>query len=221
MGFQRLYKRYPHLRQLTFGLRFPKRTAVVVGLLLVLGGLVWWGCKAGLKQTDWAAWVQAVGSIVAIFAAWRLGADQASKANDLAIRMHHYDHWMRVKAIFPIAAKAQELTDSLWSEPREDYYRDHYSKHAFDQCLKALDAVPLTELGSYGLVVGYLDLQGGFRRAAAAAYRRAPSDDIDYGWYEHEENEIEAAKKLIDGAVVLIRDNQNVLRAHFEPNVTL
>lgn len=47
--------------------------------LLVLGILIWYGLRIGLSKSDWAAWLQAAGSVGAIvFAGW-LPAHQARR----------------------------------------------------------------------------------------------------------------------------------------------
>ena len=52
--------------------------------------LISWGLAAGLDKSEWASWVQAVGSIAAILVAFRLGAKQSKDA--IAAIVFGYDH---------------------------------------------------------------------------------------------------------------------------------
>jgi hypothetical protein len=61
----------------------------VLGLLIVAGAtvdLILWGFDADLNKSEWASWVQAVGSIAAIFGAFAIAASQDKKTRDAEIR---------------------------------------------------------------------------------------------------------------------------------------
>lgn len=169
---QWLYKRLPHLRQL----RFPWRatTEIICGVLIVplLVGLVWLGLEFELTKSDWAAWVQAIGSMGAIVGAWRIGSRQSQAAFRHALDLREIEQQERLRAIFPIATHAFELIGELADQPFETYYRKSYSATAFQSCLRAINAIPLHELGRYGLVEGYMSLQSALDDAKDAAIKR-------------------------------------------------
>jgi hypothetical protein len=170
--FERLYLRYPHFRQFPFGWRFPKRSATAVLGLVVVACLIRWGFRESLSATEWASWVQAFGSIGAIMGAWFIGRAQSKSALEQALQLRDREHVERVRALFPIAARAFELVQDLEKEPFDSYYQATYSEGAFRTCLKAIAAIPLHELGSYGLVQGYMEMQQALEAAALAAAGR-------------------------------------------------
>lgn len=205
-----IFERFPSLRQATLNLQFPGRAAVAAAVALTVGGMVWWGIDAGLPRNEWAAWVQAVGSIGAIAGAWALGMHQTKAAFHQALRLRNAEHVERVRALFPIAARAAELVNDLANEPFDDYYRERYSEAAFRNCLRALTAIPLHELGKYGLVDGYLQMLQALEAAAHAAAKRLELGQMDFqGRLQARaaDKHIDDAQRLAESALVLIQDN--------------
>lgn len=219
MAIEWLFRKYPHLRQWAFPRFFSRfnltRHVLIPTAVIAASALIYAGFANKLRASDWAAWVQAVGSISAIFAAWRLGANQVAAQNRLAKRMHHYQHMQRVKGILPIANKAKDLVTDLADRPTKDYLRNEYSESAFARCITALNAVHLTELGSYSLIEGYLDLQEGLEKAARIVKLQSQSA-VFSEFSDHHTQQILAAKDMVERGVVTLFESQILLQRQYQ-----
>ncbi len=209
----RLFKRWPHLRQ--WKLWDWRRWAlnILIGAIAipVLGGLVWLGLSLELSKSDWAAWVQALGSIAAIAGAWLIGKSQAKAAFLHALRLRERERYDRVHAVFPIAARAHELIAELDAEPYDEYYKERYSEASFRVCMKAIEAIPLHELGNFGLVEGYMEMQQALEAAAHAAAKRLELGESRYsqGWADRASDaHVSDAHRKAESALNLISSNQ-------------
>lgn len=206
-----LYRRYPHFRQFPFGWRLSKRTAMSALTLVLVGCLIRWGIREDLKAADWASWVQAFGSIGAIVGAWIIGRAQSKSALEHALQLRDREHVERVRALFPIAARAFELVQDLEREPCDSYYQITYSESSFRTCLKALAAIPLHELGSYALVQGYMEMQQALEAAALAAAGRKELGQFNFAERQRRraaDSDISAAYRVAKMALDKIETSQ-------------
>lgn len=115
-----------------------------------------------LNKGEWASWVQAIGSILAVgAAAWvavfqKYNTDRQSKLDKLESKME------RLSAVEAIAASAHSMLVTMqWAFDDDDvdaYFDTQYSEDAFTYALESIKAVPLHELGSYGMVAGLVNL---------------------------------------------------------------
>lgn len=143
------------------------RTATLIlfcVLLLVAGTAILWGIMQvpELVNERTAAWVQGIGSILAVgAAAWvaiyqKRNADQQAKLQRLEARVE------KLSAIHAIAVATYELIERLeqafLTDRAGEYFDEEYSADAFLHAQSALKAIPLHELGSYNMVAGILDL---------------------------------------------------------------
>lgn len=208
-----LLRRWPHLRQWKL---WPWRQwfLEVSGgavLFLVVGGLLWLGLKFELGKSDWASWVQALGSIAAIAGAWLIGKIQSKTAYVHALRLRERERYDRMHAVFPIATRAHELITELDTEPFDLYYKDRYSAASFRVCIKAIEAIPLHELGNFGLVEGYMEMQQALEAAAHAAAKRLELGESRYAQGKAErasDAHVSDARRKADAALSLISSNQ-------------
>jgi hypothetical protein len=208
-----LFERLPHLRQwkLWDWRRWFLDVAGGAVAVLVLGGLALLGLNFELGKSDWAAWVQALGSIAAIVGAWLIGKSQSKAAFLRALRLRERERYDRVHAIFPIAARAHELITELDAEPYDLYYKDRYSEASFRVCMKAIEAIPLHELGNFGLVEGYMEMQQALEAAAHAAAKRLELGEFRYAQGKAErasDAHVSDAHRKADMALSLISSNQ-------------
>jgi len=109
-------------------------------------------CLAGWGTPDWAAWVQAVGSIAAIFGAYHIG-DRQSKRTKL-------ERLAAVTAICAAAINRVELVARIFTTT-EDEYRKRYFEFdvtQIDGVIGAMKSIPYHELGNPEAVVAILEL---------------------------------------------------------------
>jgi len=194
--------------------RWLLRASVVVAAVLFLTGLVRLGLKFDLGKSDWAAWVQAVGSIAAIAGAWLIGKHQSDTAYSHALSLQKNERHSRVQAVFPIAARAHELIVELDNMPYDHYYKGPYSAASFNACIKAIEAIPLHELGKMGLVEGYMQMQQALEAAAHAAAKRLELGEARYARGKAErasDADVAEARRKADAALVRISESQSLL----------
>lgn len=180
---------------------------------LSIGGLVWLGLKFELSKSDWASWVQAVGSIGAIAGAWLVGHRQSSAALRHALYLRRAQEEDRIQAIFPIASHALDLIEEIADKP---FRSALYSEASFQSCLRAMESIPLYELGKYVLVQGYLEMQAALSDATRAASERSKyGENTKHSTYRDRAEELErrihdAKVRAID-AIRLIKAGQPLM----------
>ncbi|MET3461244.1 hypothetical protein [Variovorax atrisoli] len=175
-----------------------------------MAGLLWLGVNFELGKSDWAAWVQAVGSIAAIVGAWLIGKSQSKAAFLHALRLKESERYDRVRAVFPIAERAHALITALDGEQYDHYYKVRYSDASFRVCIKAIEAIPLHELGNFGLVQGYMEMQQALAAAAHAAAKRLElGNDLAARFAERaSDSHVADARHKAEMALELIKSNQ-------------
>jgi hypothetical protein len=123
-----------------------------------------------LKAADLAAWVQAVGSIVAVGAAGGIAVYQNRMMRRNAVEDRALEIAQRQKSIYAIAVAAAELVEdvemSFLENRSDDYFALRYRPRAFQHAETALKAIPLHDLSSYSLVTGILKLAAAVSSAA-------------------------------------------------------
>lgn len=130
----------------------------------------------GISDSECSGWVQAWGSIGAILFAWYWGSRQAKAALKHAVDLRRHEHADLVLGCIAIAAHAVEMINDLADEPNVEYFSLSYSAHAFEQCQKAVDTIPIHEMKNYFLVEAFLDIQDALKIAShAAAIRSGPN----------------------------------------------
>ncbi|MDQ4625041.1 hypothetical protein [Janthinobacterium lividum] len=132
-----------------------KRTYWIVGIVLiaVLGAALYLGFRFSLTRPEWPGWVQAVGSIAAIVAAYFLGAAQVDAANQSALAAEQRAEAKRHASILAIGSAAILTVEAL-PELAHNNRGGHlaigltYDKRVFDSLISALGNIPVHELGS-------------------------------------------------------------------------
>lgn len=131
---------------------------VILGILLVVG-LQW-----PLGRNEWPGWVQAVGSIAAIVAAYFLGAAQVEETIQAGIAAELRAEKKRQASILAIGAAAISMVDGL---PDTAYNNKEghlaigltYDTRVFDGLISALGNVPVHELGSAKAVESFFGIK--------------------------------------------------------------
>lgn len=119
-------------------------------------------------MSNWAAWVQAIGSIVAIFFAWWMTqrqiaahAQQAKDSEGRAIKRAHD----ALRAVIDGAAKQflnlEAVMDVGDSDDFGIYSFMGYEEQSFTDAINALETVRLVDLGSYELVEAIAGMKAG------------------------------------------------------------
>ncbi|RQY73100.1 hypothetical protein DF110_06010 [Burkholderia stagnalis] len=164
-------------------------SGVVGGAIAVAGyRYVNWG---DLKAADWAAWVQAVGSVVAIMGAVWATKSQTKVAIDAVVTQHKLEREERRKAAKAIVEaamlRASEIRKQFTSANRADevqtLIRKSYDKTILDGLVHAMYGIPVHELGSSVAVTELLLLRDQFV-FLAGAIQRFMSESALTGSYE-------------------------------------
>lgn len=171
------------------------------GLLAIafMAALFATGLHFDLTKSDWAAWVQAIGSVGAIFfAVWttqRQIAAQAQQAKDAEGRAIKRANDALLAVVDGAAKQFLSLEPVMDVGNSDDFgiysFMFHYEEQSFTNAINALETVRLIDLGSYELVeavagmkAGMVDLRHAVREAMNKARDREEEPDHlirDYG----------------------------------------
>lgn len=162
----------------------------VIGTLLMIGtvtDLILVGRAYGFEKADWASWVQAVGSILAIIGAFAIGKHQADVQRQVSERARQElvgDKHSTVKGIvdrvFQLCLNVEaHIADETKSEIHAFAFL--YIEANVPAAQRLLDDIPLFELGSADLVHATLDMQKAAQGLIAGVemFRRRPTGPRD------------------------------------------
>jgi len=142
--------------------------AYVLGSLLALGvvvDLVAWGFAADLNKSEWASWVQAIGSILAIVGSFWIGRSQIEAQTRLAKQARKdvlNDRHATIQGALDRAFQVCLNVDEYIRNPEKEPVRPRvfsYIKAQVPAAQRLLDEIPLFELGSDVLVYTVLDFK--------------------------------------------------------------
>ena len=135
---------------------------------------------------DWPAWVQAVGSVGAIFVAWWLTRRQLLHAEQQRLRERHQARLDRLEPIVALADIARRLVDDV--EWNATYFRERYSRTAIDHLILRLLEVPVHDLPDAELVEQVVLLPRYLRWAKDAIGRAYDKEcaELNLGKAKHE-----------------------------------
>jgi hypothetical protein len=125
--------------------------AVVIVLLLVSLGLIaagGWSWFKGMLESAAPAWIQAVGSIVAIFAAAEIGRRQALAASDLEAKKKAAAEVQKFQIIMALMARAHGLSKDICHAFATAKFSDfdQVSPELMVDTQLALQAMPIFEI---------------------------------------------------------------------------
>jgi hypothetical protein len=157
------------------------------------GGLVLWGVGTffDLSKSDWAAWVQAVGSIGAIVGAVYVMDRQSEAAAKLAIDTEHRAMARRLSAIEGIVEHAFHLSMLVGAhtKPIENFYNYFFSyvdPTDLEAALASLHAIPVHTLESYKMVAAVQDLSLGVHKLVPFARIGFNTGEVHYQFSEND-----------------------------------
>lgn len=186
---------------------------LVICLVICLG--IFAGIELIAKSPIWsekgAAWVQAIGSIAAIFCAIYVLKRQGEQAAKLAKDTDSLGLARRLAAIEALVERAYEMakTVEVHTEPVNNYWDYFFSVVQLDQ-LKfmrgALSTVPLYTLESYNLVAGVHEMIIGLERLEPLVVIHEAAGDVHYVF----EGDDAARAKYV---CKKIREARNLVRA--------
>ena len=136
------------------------------GIFLSLGvtAIAIIGHWAGLSRTDWPAWLQAIGSVAAIYYAYHLGERQAEKSQAAAVRLQDRADARKSLAFLAICSVASKNTENIEAVfcalPYDGFRRfATFQIEESKSIIRALQAIPIHEIGSAIAVVAILELE--------------------------------------------------------------
>lgn len=150
--------------------RIGKRVAVAAGAGAVLATLVGIGIASDLDKSEWAAWVQAFGSVGAIAGSYLIGRWQSEREDDHAQRMAllaKREKWAAVKAVLDdIYHQCLDVADQFDhpGTPLAAPFAPHYDGRKFAKSLERVESIPVFELNSDRLAGPIIDFQREARR---------------------------------------------------------
>ncbi|WP_338678943.1 hypothetical protein OPV09_17590 [Janthinobacterium sp. TB1-E2] len=119
--------------------------------------------KKGPASADAASWVQAIGTVVALFATYFFGERQAQHALRTATTIQDREHARKKSAFLAICLVARDNADCIgrvFSEKPYDPFRRfvEYQESATNDIVKALRAIPVHDVGSASATTALLNL---------------------------------------------------------------
>lgn len=141
--------------------------------------LLQWGFYESLSKAEWASWVQAVGSVLAITFAFLIGQQQASATLQSVRDADALSAFRKFDSVLAVADEAQNYAKEVsksFSQAHAHYLllRITHSDQRIQIRLDALQAIPAHELGSYRAVSSFLALKNAvvdFHTAVTRAMR--------------------------------------------------
>jgi hypothetical protein len=176
---------------MTTSKRIGKRVAVATAASAVLATLVGIGIASELDKSEWAAWVQAFGSVGAIVGSYLIGRWQSERENDHAQRMAllaKREKWAAVKAVLDdIYHQCLDVADQFddAGTPLAAPFAPHYDGRKFAKSLERVESIPVFELSSDRLAGPIIDYQrearrvGGWIERARDHVAGKRDDDLD------------------------------------------
>jgi len=139
--------------------------------------------QVDLNSSEWASWVQAIGSITAIWGAFRISNKQVNKQDEERKLLERKSSNSRLSVVRNAAAYAQALGQYVDKDPSPSEFIEMWNgamsvsvAHAFD----SLRALPLLELSSYKQVLLYNEILGAISTIRSAATRFVEAEgDLD------------------------------------------
>lgn len=150
------------------------------------------GLHYDLDKSEWAAWVQALGSVGAIFGSYLIGRWQSERDDEYALRMAQRvkrEKWAAVKAVIDdIYHQCLDLAPSFEQAGAGfdiALLGTHYDRRKFQKSLERVESIPVFELNSDSLASPIIDFQREARRVGrwvdrACGERDASASDDDF-----------------------------------------
>jgi hypothetical protein len=179
---------------------------VAVGLNIVVQNGI------GLSKSDWAAWVQAIGSIGAIIGAFEVGRRQVESSRRHAMEMDRLARERKIGAIVAVAHHAvsqAKATEEGFRTISTDVLQVALDR-GIDSLAEATDAVfsiPLHEVGPSAAVAQFAQLQVTLKRMNGT-FQQFKQLDRDAALIEHLNSTYE-----LTGSVGIAEDSANQFTA--------
>lgn len=181
-----------------------KRIAVATGAGAVVALLVAAGVASDLDKSEWAAWVQAFGSVGAIVGSYLIGRWQSERADDHAQRMvllAKREKWAAVKAVLDdIYHQCLDVADGFSEAdvPLATPFAPHHDRRKFARSLDRVEGIPVFELNSDRLAGPIIDFQREARRVGGWIER---AQDAAAGKFADDAPDAARIKTMAQGAL--------------------
>lgn len=183
--------------------------------------LVSWGFKYDLDKSEWASWVQAVGSIVALLFAFLLGERQAKATLEGVREANRIDARRRYDAIVALAESAEEYTSRIGAIFHDGGFgylelKIKYQESIMLDLIDALKSVSALDLGSYNAIfalaslrTAMVDFKGNVDRARADLEKHKNEERNSYPpWHTWNATALELCTKQVARAAQGLRDHR-------------
>jgi hypothetical protein len=151
--------------------------------VLAVGSIIVAQNMWSLNKSDWASWVQAVGSIAAIIGAYVIGERQSKATLESAREAHHVAEESKRVSRFAVLRAAHNRASLIRAaltkgEPPLNLIEVYHSS-IIDSLVLAMSSIPVSELGSDEAVDAFILFSGQFvfLRKALEEYVDGPSAD--------------------------------------------
>lgn len=166
----------------------------------VFAALVALGVASDLDKSEWAAWVQAFGSVGAIIGSYLIGRWQSEREDDHAQHMAllaRREKWAAVKAVLDdIYHQCLDVADQFddADTPLAAPFAPHHDPRKFAKSLERVESIPVFELNSDRLAGPIIDFQREARRVG--------------GWIDRAQNRVAGRRHDGNPAVGKLPDSQ-------------
>lgn len=139
---------------------WPEVIAVCVVAIATCVSIAGWPDLSGSKSEAWAAWIQAIGAISAIVATYFAGLRQGRQEWSRVLRLERRQEAQRLKAFAAVVDVARRNGEFISDHAERGSPRvilaglwHLVTKAEVDATLRALDSIPLHELGKPSLII--------------------------------------------------------------------
>jgi hypothetical protein len=149
-------------------LKFWERVGGILATIAICLAVWRIGGAFNLSKSDWASWVQAVGSILAIVGAFYIGKHQADVQMKVAEQARQHvlsDRYSTIKGIVDRAfQKCLNVEPDVIRNGKDGPFGNlaftfSYREEEFSRAIRLLEEAPFYELGSDVLVAGIFELR--------------------------------------------------------------
>ena len=162
---------------------YEKWAVMEFGLPIAFGGYNWISWSA-LKATDWAAWVQAIGSIVAIGTGFAVASYQTKAAAKLARRTQAEASFNQINTVVEILKFASSVITKALKQMNDKEFPSSYHQGESDpinfQGVEiALLGIPIFELKSAEMIENFFQVQDCYSRLKSMVEGSADGANLD------------------------------------------